>query len=116
MSHFDQLPEFGKEFKRLSQKFPSLATDLASLEVILRTLPVGSGKNFITMHSSESVKIVKTRLMCKSTRDRSIRIIYAYQEHVTTFLYIEIYFKGDKANEDSARINEYLRSLKKPGK
>lgn len=116
MSRFEQLPEFSKEFKRLSQKFPSLSKDLASLEVVLETLPKGSGKNFVTLHSSEEVSIVKTRLMCRSTRDRSIRIIYAYHEDVLTFVHVEIYFKGDKANEDRARIKGYLDSIKKPSK
>jgi hypothetical protein len=116
MSHFEQLPEFSKEFKRLSQKFSSLPNDLASLEVVLRTLPTGIGKNFTILHSGEEVKIVKTRLMCRSVRDRSIRIIYAHCEDTTTFLYIEIYHKGDQANEDRERIKEYLRTLKKLSK
>ena len=85
MSHFSRTSEFEREFSKLSKKYRSLSEDL--------------------------IKIVKTRLACKSLRNRSIRIIYAYKESTVTFVYIEIYFKGDKENEDRERINLYLKSL-----
>jgi len=36
-----------------------------------------------------------------------IRIIYAYYENEDVIEFIEIYFKGDKANEDKKRILKY---------
>jgi hypothetical protein len=36
-----------------------------------------------------------------------IRIIYAYYEKEDVIEFIEIYFKGDKANEDKKRIIKY---------
>ncbi len=111
MSHFNQLPEFEKDFIRLSRKYPSLFEDLKKLERLLSINPVGFGTNFVTIHHDPLVKIVKTRLACKSLRDRSIRIIYAYHENITTFVHIEIYFKGDKDNEDRERIKQYLKSV-----
>ncbi len=36
-----------------------------------------------------------------------IRIIYAYYESEDVIEFIEIYFKGDKANEDKKRIIKY---------
>jgi len=108
MNHFNALPEFEKEFKRLSKKYPSLRKDLDDLEKVLRIFPTGTGKNFAIIHHSETVKIVKTRLACKSLRNRSMRIIYAYHENKVTFVYIELYFKGNKENEDYERIKRYL--------
>ena len=84
--------------------------DISDLEDILKTWPVGSGKNFIIIHDSPEVKIIKTRLACKSLRDRSIRLIYAYHHKTFEFIYLEIYFKGDQANEDRARIRDYLKN------
>ncbi len=110
MSHFDKLPEFEKEFVRLSKKYPSLSQDLKDLEDVTRVLPTGSGKNFVIIHSASKIKIVKVRLACKSLRGRSIRIIYAYHDDTVTFMYIEIYFKGNKENEDRQRIMHYLKS------
>jgi len=36
-----------------------------------------------------------------------IRIIYAYFEKEDAIEFIEIYFKGDKENEDKKRIKKY---------
>jgi len=112
MNHFNQLPEFEKEYSRLNKKYPSLAEDLKKLEtLLLETKPTGIGKNFTITHSSDKVKIVKARLACKSLRDRSMRVIYAYHQDTVTFMYIELYFKGDKENENRERIKEYLKNL-----
>ncbi len=111
MSHFDRLPEFNRECKKLSKKYRSLEKDLSNFEDVLNILPTGSGKNFTIIHVDEQIKIVKARLACKSLRDRSMRIIYAYHEQTVTFVYIEIYFKGNKEHEDRKRIDEYLGSL-----
>lgn len=110
MSHFNQSPEFEKEFKKLSKKYRSLPKDLKDFEEVLGASPTGLGKNFTIVHRAESVKIVKARLACESLRDRSIRIVYAYHDNTFQVMYIEIYFKGDKENEDRTRIEKYLKS------
>ncbi len=111
MSHFERLPEFEREFKKLVKKYRSLPNDIKDLEEVLEASPTGMGKNFTIIHSTESVKIVKARLACESLSDRSVRIIYAYHDYAIEFMYIEIYFKGNKENEDRTRIEEYLKSL-----
>ena len=55
--------------------------------------------------------VVKARLACAALRNRSLRLIYAYHNEVLEFVYIELYSKGDKANEDRERIDDYLQSL-----
>lgn len=111
MSHFDQLPEFTKDLKKLLKKYPSLQDDLAILEQVLVVCPTGIGKNFTTIHCSEKIKLVKVRLACKSLRKRLMRVIYAYQNNTLTFVYIELYFKGSKENEDKDRIERYFKSV-----
>lgn len=110
MSPFSRLPVFEKEFRRLSKKYGTLEEDLKKFEKVLATFPTGSGKNFVVIHSGKEVKIVKARLACRALRDRSLRIIYAYFEQEQKIEFIEIYFKGDKENEDRDRIVEYLKS------
>lgn len=112
MSHFDQLPEFEKELSKLSKKYRSLPDDLKKLERFLALDPVGLGANFVTIHHSPKVKIVKTRLACKSLRDRSMRVIYAYHDDMVTFVYIELYFKGTKDKEDMKRVTDYIKMAK----
>jgi len=112
MSHFSQLPEFEREFKKLSKKYRSLNQDLKNLEIVLQNYPTGIGKNFTITYFETSLKIVKVRLVCRSLRDRSMRIIYAYHDDTFKFMYIEIYFKGDKENEDKQRVKDYLSKIK----
>src|SRR3989338_4275976 len=111
MSHFSYLPEFEKEFSRLLKKYRSLSEDIEKFKRFILENPTGLGKNFAIIHSTENSKVVKARMMCRSLKDRSIRIIYAYHQNTLTFMYIEIYFKGDKENEDQARIREYLGNM-----
>lgn len=111
MSHFNQLPEFTKELSGLSKKYRSLSEDLKKLERLIALNPVGVGTNFVTIHHSPKARIVKTRLACKSLKKRSMRVIYAYHEDIVTFVYIEIYFKGDKENENKERVARYIKSI-----
>jgi len=111
MSRFKQLQEFQKEFSKLVRKYPSLPEDLKKLERLITLHPVGFGTNFATMHQTPEVKIIKARLACKSLRNRSVRVIYAYHEETITFVHIEIYFKGNKENEDRGRVERYLEGL-----
>lgn len=110
MSHFNYLPEFEKEFKKLEKKYPSLSEDIKRFEKIIELNSIGIGKNFVTIHHSRDIKIVKARLACKSLRNNSMRIVYAYENSSVTFVYIEIYFKGNKENENRNRIEEYIKS------
>jgi len=112
MNHSNCLSEFERELKILLKKYRSLSDDIKSFEKVIFAVPIGFGKNFTIMHSSEGVKVVKARLMCKSLRNRDIRIIYAYRNEIFEFVYIEIYFKGDKDNEDRERIKNYLLKIK----
>lgn len=111
MSHFNKTPQFEKELKKLSRKYPSLPKDIKDLEDILCVFPTGNGKNFTIIHHSENVKLVKARLTCRSLRDKSMRVIYAYHSNAIEFVYLELYFKGDKKNEDRERVEGYLREV-----
>lgn len=111
MSNFSQLPEFEKELKRLSKKYPTLASDIEDIKPILISNPTGIGKNFTIVSVVQDVKIVKVRIHCESLRARSIRLIYAYHTDRIEFMYLELYFKGDKENEDRERIAQYLKSV-----
>ena len=110
MANFDELPEFQKELKRLSKKYRTLDDDFEKFKKVLLVAPTGSGSNFVIIHSSLNTKMVKARLACRALRDRSLRIIYVHFERERRIEFIELYFKGDKENEDRARIKEYLKN------
>ena len=113
MPTFFRLSEFDKELKRLSKKYPSLASDVGDIKPILLSSPTGIGKNFVIIKIVENIKIIKVDVHCESLRSRAIRLIYAcHKDEAVEFVYIELYFKGDKANENNERITQYLKTKK----
>src|SRR3989338_3412545 len=110
MSRFNRLPEFEKELKRLANKYRSLPDDLSRLEKVLTQSPTGIGTNFTIIHRKVDITIVKTRLACRSLKNRSLRLIYAYHQGAMTFMYLELYYKVEKESEDRGRIKEYLKN------
>lgn len=108
MSIFSTLPEFDKEFKKLSKKYPTLPSDIEDIKPVLLECATGIGKHFVIIKIVDNVKIIKVDIHCEYLRSRSIRLIYAYHEDRIEFMYIELYFKGDKENEDRDRIDQYL--------
>ncbi len=66
----------------------------------------------------ENLKIYKAKkFACKSLKGTGvhsgIRIIYAYFEEEDIVELVEIYFKGDKDNEDRERIKRYYQKESK---
>ena len=111
------LDEFKKDFKRLKKKFPSLSKDLevfinAQLKLFHKLNIDNKGIVRISGLGIEYPKIYKVKkFACRSlkgTGSRSgIRIIYAYYSDMDKIEFIEIYYKGDKENEDRERINSF---------
>lgn len=113
---FRRTQKFIKELKRLSKKYRSLPEDVAKLERILEKLPYGTGgKHWNRLHASEdgSVSVFKVRLACISLKGQSLfRIVYACRTDVDTGTcidLIEMYYKGEKANEDRGLVIEYCK-------
>jgi len=111
MSQFYQLPEFEKELKKLAKKYPSIVSDVEDIKPILSDSPTGVGKNFTIINITGEIKVVKVRIQCESLRSRAIRLIYAFRGDRIEFIYLELYFKGDKANEDRERVRQYLKDV-----
>lgn len=112
MNNFNVLPEFEKEFKRLSKKYKTLDDDFEKFKKVLLATPTGVGKNFVIIHSTKAITIVKARMACRALRDRSLRVIYAYRVSIKTIDFIELYFKGEQTNENRTLINDFLRQFK----
>lgn len=112
-TRFDALRQFTKEFKRFAKKYRSLPEDLEEFKRVLEVKPLGTSKHFNVITQTEAVTIVKARLFCKYLKGSSLRIIYGFHSATNHFDLIELYFKGDKENEDRERIKEYLIGGKK---
>ena len=106
---FDERPEFSKEFSRLAKKYRSLPDDLEEFKRVLVARPLGAGKHFAVIAKTETIAIVKARLFCRYLKGAALRIVYAHHETATRCEFIEIYFKGEKENENRERIRDYLK-------
>ena len=112
-----ELPEFKKDFKKLTKKFKTLPGDFEVFKSIqlkafhklkrdnkgnLRISNIGINYPLI-------YKVVK--FACRALKGRGaksgIRIIYAYYPDKDKIEFIEIYYKGEKENEDRERILRY---------
>ena len=106
--NFDELPAFQKELKKLSKKYRSLSNDLQEFCNVVSVVPLGNSKHFNVITKTEVLYILKARLFCKYLKGSSLRVIYSYFDQEQRIEFIEIYFKGDKEDEDRNRIKTYL--------
>lgn len=108
---FNELPVFSKEFKRFAKKYKSLPDDLEEFKRVISVAPLGNSKHFNVITKNEECIVVKARFFCRYLKGSSLRIIYGYHPaNGGAIDFIEIYFKGDKGNEDQNRIVEYFKS------
>jgi mRNA-degrading endonuclease RelE of RelBE toxin-antitoxin system len=113
-SEVRRLTEFEKDLKRLSKKYRTLEDDLETfintqLNLLHKQGQDNGGCVRIANLGITYPYIYKARkFACKSlkgTGSRSgIRVIYAYFEKEDVIEFVEIYYKGDKPNEDKGRI------------
>lgn len=111
--NFNYTDDFLKDLKKLKKKIPYLTGDLQNFEKFIPAVDFDKNKRFITIRddAKKSVKIIKTRLMVRSLKGSSkTRIIFAFCLRADSIEFIEIYLKNEKAREDNARIEEYLKS------
>jgi mRNA-degrading endonuclease RelE of RelBE toxin-antitoxin system len=109
-----RLPEFERDMKRLLKRFQSLEDDLnnfinAELKLFHKLRIDNKGVIQIAGLGIQAPKVYKARkFSCRSLKGKGaqtgIRVIYAYLEENDRIELIEIYYKGDKANEDRERI------------
>lgn len=127
---YEETLEFQKDFKGLIRKFRSLKDDLelaktAAIELyhigradnagVLRKIDNQSIFPIIGFCTDNLLICKIKKFACKALKGRGsksgIRIIYAFHCNTLKVDFIEMYFKGDKENEDRERIKKYLSSL-----
>ena len=118
--NYSRTSEFQKDFKRLLKKFKSLEDDLELVKIAaidlfhiqkINNLSIFPIQGFCT----EKIQVCKIKkFACKALKGRGsksgIRVIYAFHYENCKVDFIEIYFKGEKENEDRERIRKYFKS------
>ena len=114
-----RLPEFEDDIKKLGKKFRTIEDDLqifieTQLKLYHKLKIDNRGIFQITGLSIDDPKFYKAKkFACRSLKTKGvqsgIRVIYAYFEDKDSIDLIEIYYKGDKENEDRQRILKYCK-------
>ncbi|MEW6585351.1 MAG: hypothetical protein AB1442_07030 [Nitrospirota bacterium] len=109
--------DFEKDLKRLVRRFATLEEDLqVFVKVAMNMFHKQNIDNRTILQISDlaihSPKIYKAKkFACKSLKGKGvqseIRVVYAYHEEEDRVEFVEIYYKGDKENEDRKRIIKY---------
>ena len=114
-------PEFEKDFKKLVKRYRTLLEDLQNfIEVQLKLSHKDKIDNQGVVRMSnlgaDYPLVYKARkFACRALKGKGsnagLRIIYAYFEDKDRIEFIEIYYKGDRENEDRGRILNYLKNV-----
>jgi mRNA-degrading endonuclease RelE of RelBE toxin-antitoxin system len=107
---FDELVEFEKDLKTLSKKYRTLPDDLDVVRQVLEVTPHERPPfSFRIDNLGLETCIIKVKkIACKALKGRGVnsglRLIYAHFEEEQKIIFIELYHKSDKENEDKQRI------------
>jgi len=117
---YRELPEFSKEFKKLQKKFKTLTDDFQTVKKaaiqIYHLNSINNQSTFEIPSLKSPIPIFKLKkFACQSLKGKGaksgLRVTYSWNAEPSQIVFIEIYYKGDKANEDRARIRSYIRSI-----
>ncbi len=107
---FDELEEYKKDFKGLLKKYRTLDDDIKVVKQVLEIMP-NERPPFsyrIDNLGIETCVIKVKKIACKALKGRGVssglRLVYAHFPADQQIVFIELYHKNDKENEDRQRI------------
>jgi hypothetical protein len=104
--------EFKKDFKKLFKKYKSIKDDFNILKRVVQTEPLGDGTkhwNCLRKIEERNISFFKVRMMCRTVKGSDFRVTYMYDGEKVELLFIEMFFKGKKNNNDQKRINGLVK-------
>ena len=121
MIKYQHISEFDKDFKQLLKRFKSLETDFEYMKKYTIETFYEKGEPttaFVPIEGfcDENYTSNKVRkFSCRALKGRGaasgIRVIFVWEEEKRLITFIEIYFKGDKANENRDRLREFISTI-----
>ncbi|HEY8934837.1 MAG TPA: hypothetical protein VIM65_06430 [Cyclobacteriaceae bacterium] len=107
---FEELDEYKKDLKRLLKKYRTLESDLEDVRKDLSDEP-GEQPPFSFRINGLGVEtcVIKIKKIASDSfkgrgRNSGFRLIYAWFEEEQRIVFVELYHKNDKENEDRQRI------------
>ena len=115
---YDTSEKFQKDFKLLCKKFRSLPDDLenlkkSSIELFhAKIVNINSIVPIEGMCNDLFISYKVRKIRCKALKGRGVnsglRLIYTYEKSSQKITFLELYFKGEKENEDRDRIKDFI--------
>lgn len=107
---FDTLIEFEKDLKQLLKRYRTLNDDLDDVKTILKVKPEERPPFSFRIDNLglETCVIKVKKIACRALKGRGVntglRLIYAHFKEEEKIIFVELYHKSDKENEDRERI------------
>ena len=121
MLNYVTTKEFDKDFKALQKRFRTLDKDFSLMKKFSLEPHYEQGTPqtaFVPIEGFCGERYVSNKVRkfsCMSIKGRGaasgIRIIFVWEEEKRQITFIEMYFKGDKENEDRTRLRNFISSL-----
>jgi hypothetical protein len=118
---YSSIDLFHKDFKRLLKKYKTLEDDLETAKrnaIELYHIKNVNNESVLPIQGfcDETIQVYKIKkFACKALKGRGVnsgmRVIYAFHCQSCKIEFIEIYYKGEKGNEDKKRIQAYLKNF-----
>jgi len=112
---FEELPEYQRDLKQLLKKYRTLKQDVEDLKKTLEVEP-DAEPPFSCRIEGLGIKtcmIKVKKIACRVLKGREVnsglRLIYAWFETEERIVLIELYHKGEKANEDRGILKKYFK-------
>lgn len=123
---FYELDEYTKDLKKISKRYKSLVADIDIVKKVLKVSPVARPPfSFAVNNLGITSCIIKVKkIACRSLKGKGVntglRLIYAHFDSEQTdegedpkkeerIVFIEIYHKSDKENENRERILKHFK-------
>jgi mRNA-degrading endonuclease RelE of RelBE toxin-antitoxin system len=120
---YNTIAEFDRDFKKLEKRFRTLAEDLERVKKNAIELCHVKGmchnvEEIKGAGNTEDLQFYKVKkIACRSLKGKGVnsglRLIYAFLPETSEVVFLEIYFKGDKENEDRGKIRDFSRQRAK---
>ena len=107
---FEELDEFRKDLKKLLKKYRSLNDDLKTIKKVLKVEPKERPPFSFRIDGLgiETCVIKIKKMACMSLKGRGVntglRLIYTHFIEEQKIVFVELYHKNNKENEDQSRI------------
>jgi len=107
---FDELEEYKKDLKGLLKKYRTLNDDIKVVKQVLEVMPNERPPFSFRIDNLgiETCVIKVKKIACKALKGRGVnsglRLVYAHFPADQRIVFIEMYHKNDKDNEDRQRI------------